>query len=80
MSLLASVASLPTAISIILCLGVYILTLVRGREADLPPGPRPLPLIGNAHQISLDFPEKQFSEWGKRYGVHAEFQVRGWRN
>ncbi|KAL3474493.1 cytochrome P450 [Aspergillus californicus] len=34
----------------------------------LPPGPRPLPLIGNKHQIPPRHPWIQFREWSKIYG------------
>ncbi|KZT69368.1 cytochrome P450 [Daedalea quercina L-15889] len=34
----------------------------------LPPGPRPLPLLGNAHQMPLEYPEKTFAEWRSHYG------------
>ncbi|KAH9917082.1 cytochrome P450 monooxygenase [Fomitopsis serialis] len=38
------------------------------RSHGLPPGPRPLPIIGNAHQVSIESPEKTFAQWSKLYG------------
>ncbi|KAH9917068.1 cytochrome P450 [Fomitopsis serialis] len=34
----------------------------------LPPGPRPFPILGNIPQMTLNFPEKRFAQWGKKYG------------
>ncbi|OBZ74507.1 O-methylsterigmatocystin oxidoreductase [Grifola frondosa] len=33
-----------------------------------PPGPQPLPLLGNVHQLPADYQHKTFAEWGRRYG------------
>lgn len=33
-----------------------------------PPGPRPLPFVGNALQIPFTRPENKFAEWGAQYG------------
>ena len=33
-----------------------------------PPGPKPLPLIGNVYDVPRDVPWKVFEEWGRKYG------------
>lgn len=38
-------------------------------EVQLPPGPKPLPLLGNVHQLPMAYQEKTFAEWAKVYGT-----------
>lgn len=35
----------------------------------LPPGPRQLPFIGNAHQLPEEYQQNAFAEWGKKFGM-----------
>lgn len=50
------------AIAAIVCYSLFI-----NRVKGLPPGPPPLPLIGNVHQFDVDM-DKKFFEWRKQYG------------
>ncbi|KAH9886935.1 cytochrome P450 [Cubamyces lactineus] len=37
-------------------------------SARLPPGPKPIPVLGNVHQLPMDYQEKTFAQWAKLYG------------
>jgi cytochrome P450 len=39
-----------------------------GKRKRLPPGPRPLPIIGNLHQSPQSYPWRVYQEWTKQYG------------
>ncbi|XP_075717052.1 cytochrome P450 2K1-like [Rhinoderma darwinii] len=57
-------------LSIILCLFVALFFYGRRRNVyyNLPPGPRPLPIIGNLHMLDLKKPYKTFHQLSKTYG------------
>ncbi|KZT03453.1 cytochrome P450 monooxygenase [Laetiporus sulphureus 93-53] len=71
----SSAASIATIILIfslqLLCSRMFYAT----RHVKLPPGPRPLPLLGNILRLPHDFQEKTFAQWGAQYGdlVYAWF-------
>jgi hypothetical protein len=39
------------------------------RRLPLPPGPKPLPIIGNLHRMNTDFPWITYKEWSDIYGL-----------
>ncbi|KAI0351242.1 cytochrome P450 [Trametes cingulata] len=47
-------------------------------RARLPPGPRAIPVLGNVHQLPLEYQEKTFADWAKLYGdvVYAKLFQR----
>jgi hypothetical protein len=36
----------------------------------LPPGPRPLPILGNLFDLPKSFPWAQHKNWAKKYGLY----------
>jgi len=64
----------------LLALGVYHLVRTlfsRPKDLSLPPGPSPLPLIGNVFDVPQDEAWKVFREWGKKYGDIMYFHTFG---
>ncbi|PIO29877.1 hypothetical protein AB205_0073100, partial [Aquarana catesbeiana] len=41
----------------------------RHKHKNLPPGPKPLPIVGNMHMIDMKQPYKTFMELSKEYGT-----------
>jgi len=60
--------TLETSIAAITILFLMYWTFPSSRT-NVPPGPRPLPLIGNIHQIPMDDQEEVYTEWAKQYGT-----------
>ncbi|KLO19235.1 cytochrome P450 [Schizopora paradoxa] len=51
---------------------------VRGvKTLPYPPGPTPLPFVGNAHQISEHEVYRLFASWGEKYGGISSFRIFG---
>ncbi|XP_066452158.1 cytochrome P450 2K6-like [Eleutherodactylus coqui] len=57
-------------LSVILCLFVALIFYGRKRSGkyNLPPGPRPLPIIGNLHILDLKKPYQTLHQLSKKYG------------
>ncbi|XP_075125327.1 cytochrome P450 2K1-like [Leptodactylus fuscus] len=64
-------------LSIVLCLFVALFFTGRKRNAQykLPPGPRPLPIIGNLHILDLKRPYQTFHKLSKKYGPVYTIQL-----
>ena len=67
----------------VLCafLGIFILNKLarRTRRGPLPPGPKPLPLIGNLLDMPKEKDWKTYHTWNKQYGDVAYIKVFGSR-
>jgi hypothetical protein len=47
---------------------VYYLFKFYSRRNNLPPGPFPLPIVGNIYQLDFKAPHNTLDAWGKKYG------------
>jgi len=53
------------------CIVVYFVqpTVFKRNSAPLPPGPTPLPILGNLFDLPKERPELAYAEWGKKFGT-----------
>ncbi|KAH9840008.1 cytochrome P450 [Rhodofomes roseus] len=65
---LSSVASFSVIALAAYCLFRSFWENRRTRLLPFPPGPRFIPLLGNVHQLPVDFPYLQFRKWGQMFG------------
>jgi hypothetical protein len=64
---LAILASIPLSFVAVTALGRFIKK--RQNNPPLPPGPVPLPLLGNVLSIDAHEPWITYTEWGAAYGT-----------
>jgi len=50
-------------------LGILYVYRKTRHSAALPPGPPPLPIVGNAFHMPKEQPWLKYAEWAKQYGV-----------
>ncbi|KKK12914.1 hypothetical protein AOCH_000477 [Aspergillus ochraceoroseus] len=62
-------------ITIAILLGIVYKFLDDRRKLPLPPGPKPLPLIGNIYQIPSENPWRKYQEWNATYGPIISFKL-----
>ncbi|MEE6507511.1 hypothetical protein FKM82_025294 [Ascaphus truei] len=69
----------PVTILLTVILCVCFVHFIYGRKRSIyqkfPPGPKPLPLIGNMHIMNLKKPYKTFLELSKKYGSIFSIQI-----
>uniref|UniRef100_A0A3B5M8C4 Cytochrome P450 2K1-like n=1 Tax=Xiphophorus couchianus TaxID=32473 RepID=A0A3B5M8C4_9TELE len=64
----SSLTSWLVALAVLLLVYFIASSFSSGKHGKEPPGPRPLPLIGNLLQIDLSRPYHTFQEFSKKYG------------
>ncbi|RAK98191.1 cytochrome P450 [Aspergillus ibericus CBS 121593] len=61
-----------------LLIGVYVLTRPKSTSSlPLPPGPKPLPIIGNIHQAPKSYGWRTYREWSEQYGPIVHVNMLG---
>lgn len=61
-----------------LLIAVYVATRRKSASSfPLPPGPKPLPIIGNVHQAPKSHSWRTFREWSKEYGPIVHVNMLG---
>ena len=60
----------------VVCLVHFVDTARCTSPVRLPPGPRGLPIIGNALQLPFDYQERTYVSWAKEFGKLYQFKLR----
>ena len=77
---MGSLANSPRAVpdrlgAVVAVLMVTLLSKATKKPQNYPPGPPGDPILGNARQMTGDYIERRFTEWGKRYGRPYTFSI-----
>ncbi|KAM4771239.1 cytochrome P450 2K4-like [Rhinophrynus dorsalis] len=69
----------PVTIFLSIAVGVFLIKVLYGEKRNIyrnfPPGPKPLPIIGNLHIMDVEKPYKTFMELSKKFGSIFSIQL-----
>lgn len=73
--MIAFLTILSIGAACVITIGVWrAIRTIRGRAGlRYPPGPKGLPILGNALDIDMNEPHVTYTEWGKTYGLDFDF-------
>ncbi|KAK8033674.1 cytochrome P450 [Apiospora marii] len=74
---MSSSISLPLGLAIVCVLLLAKSIWTRSTRLPLPPGPKPLPLIGNLHQVPKSLQWLHFYHWSRQYGPIMHLSMAG---
>lgn len=74
---MSSSISLPLGFAIVCVLLLAKSIWTRSTRLPLPPGPKPLPLIGNLHQVPKSLQWFHFYHWSRQYGPVMHLSMAG---
>ncbi|KAI0630802.1 cytochrome P450 [Trametes polyzona] len=66
---------LTVAAAGLLLSALLVRALFKAKRLNLPPGPKGIPILGNVHQLPLEFAERVMFKWGKTYGDVVYFRL-----
>ncbi|KAK7955861.1 uncharacterized protein PG986_005083 [Apiospora aurea] len=72
-----SLISLPLAVAAVCVLLLAKHLWTRSTRLRLPPGPKPLPLVGNLHQVPKSLQWLHFYHWSREYGPVMHLSMAG---
>ena len=67
---LAFVTSMaPTVLILVLVIAGAYVRYSKSVKYHHPPGPAAVPLLGNVHQLPMEYQQRKLAEWGRQFGA-----------
>ncbi|KAF8797657.1 cytochrome P450 [Phlegmacium glaucopus] len=77
LALFSWILTTECAIGVVFLLAFYTYKALAYPSINFPPGPKPLPIIGNVLQIPAEHQEEKFTEWAPQYGDVMHLKIFG---